>query len=574
MAGAGAGQPLDRRLRRRPARAQELAGRRVPVVPGRRGGVGRHRRDADRRPSSGALPRCRLAGASRAGHGAARTSRTQCCTSAPARRSSSGTPSDGARWRRRSRSRVSSRYGRQDAARKRSSPPATARVAIAASPARSRSAQLWHLVAGASLLVAPDTGVAHLGRVVGTPTVALFGPGSATISGAGEFWRDAPYRAVTVTPFACRDQRVLFKRELDWVRRCGRTLAQCPHPRCMDAIDSDAVHGRDRRASRRDRLTVARRRLARPTIVQFNTSPSLGGAEVYTASFSRALAERGWHTRVMVESGGVVLERSGFRRGRARALHVGGCRDAGGRSGAGPRAAAARRDRRAVAASADRRRAPGDLRRLAPGVLRSGRNAARGVAARHRLACRARGSTRVHPTPLLGVADLARIVEPAPLRQGPLFEADLRKPRDRLMAAFARARAAFSPPRVFERRTGLTLGVVSRLAPLKQFPGAVRAARAGAAAAPGRQRRALRRGRSDTNRWRRFADRSRRSGRGCASGAISATSAPLTRAIDYPADRTCPSARRLDSTCWRPAWRARRCSPSPRRRSPRRSSTA
>src|SRR5207249_3122803 len=37
-------------------------------------------------------------------------------------------------------------------------------------------AQLWHLLAGARLLVVPDTGVAHLGRIVGVPTVALFGP--------------------------------------------------------------------------------------------------------------------------------------------------------------------------------------------------------------------------------------------------------------------------------------------------------------------------------------------------------------------------------------------------------------
>jgi ADP-heptose:LPS heptosyltransferase len=101
--------------------------------------------------------------------------------------------------------------------------------------------QLWRLVANASLLVAPDTGVAHLGRIVGTPTVALFGPGSTIISGAGAFWRDAPYRAVTVAPFPCRDQRVLFKRELAWVRRCGRSPAECPHPRCMDAIDLDRV---------------------------------------------------------------------------------------------------------------------------------------------------------------------------------------------------------------------------------------------------------------------------------------------------------------------------------------------
>jgi ADP-heptose:LPS heptosyltransferase len=97
--------------------------------------------------------------------------------------------------------------------------------------------QLWWLLANASLLVAPDTGVAHLGRVVSVPTVALFGPGSALISGAGEFWRDTPFRAVTIDPFVCRDQRLLFKREIAWVRRCGRSIAECPRPRCMEAID-------------------------------------------------------------------------------------------------------------------------------------------------------------------------------------------------------------------------------------------------------------------------------------------------------------------------------------------------
>ena len=86
------------------------------------------------------------------------------------------------------------------------------------------------------LLAASDTGIAHLGRVVGVPTVALFGPGSALLCGAGEFWRDVPYRSVTVDPFPCRDQRVLFKREISWVRRCGRSVAECPQHLCMPAI--------------------------------------------------------------------------------------------------------------------------------------------------------------------------------------------------------------------------------------------------------------------------------------------------------------------------------------------------
>lgn len=100
-------------------------------------------------------------------------------------------------------------------------------------------AQMWHLVAGARLLVSPDTGVAHLGRIVWTPTIALFGPGSPVLAGRGDFWRDTPWQAVGRDPFPCRDQRLLFGREIDWVRRCGRTVEQCAQPRCMQAIEVD-----------------------------------------------------------------------------------------------------------------------------------------------------------------------------------------------------------------------------------------------------------------------------------------------------------------------------------------------
>jgi len=102
-------------------------------------------------------------------------------------------------------------------------------------------AQLWHLIAGAKLLVAPDTGVAHLGRVVHTPTITLFGPGSAVLCGNGDFWRGAPSVAVTVDPFECRDQQFLFGRHVEWVRRCNRTTSECAEPRCMHAIGVETV---------------------------------------------------------------------------------------------------------------------------------------------------------------------------------------------------------------------------------------------------------------------------------------------------------------------------------------------
>ena len=41
---------------------------------------------------------------------------------------------------------------------------------------------------------------------------------------------------VTVPDFPCRDQRTLFGREIVWVRRCQRSLSECPRPRCMEAI--------------------------------------------------------------------------------------------------------------------------------------------------------------------------------------------------------------------------------------------------------------------------------------------------------------------------------------------------
>ena len=106
-------------------------------------------------------------------------------------------------------------------------------------------AQLWHVLAGARLLVCPDTGIAHLGRIVGVPTVTLFGPGSALICGPGEFFADMPGCAVTVDPFPCRDQTIQFFREVPWARRCERLYGdgpdRCARARCMEAVGVGAV---------------------------------------------------------------------------------------------------------------------------------------------------------------------------------------------------------------------------------------------------------------------------------------------------------------------------------------------
>lgn len=102
-------------------------------------------------------------------------------------------------------------------------------------------AQIWHLLAGAAGLVTLDTGIAHMAKLVGVRTVALFGPGSPVLFGRGEFWRDMPFVAAGPAEFECRDQQTFFKRRIEWVRRCQRTPAECAAPRCMHAIGVEHV---------------------------------------------------------------------------------------------------------------------------------------------------------------------------------------------------------------------------------------------------------------------------------------------------------------------------------------------
>jgi ADP-heptose:LPS heptosyltransferase len=97
-------------------------------------------------------------------------------------------------------------------------------------------AQVWHLLAGAAGLVTLDTGIAHMAKLVGVKTVALFGPGSPVLFGRGDFFRDMPFVEAGPAEFECRDQQTFFKRRIEWVRRCQRTPAECPAPRCMHAI--------------------------------------------------------------------------------------------------------------------------------------------------------------------------------------------------------------------------------------------------------------------------------------------------------------------------------------------------
>ncbi|CAM8432992.1 RfaF ADP-heptose,LPS heptosyltransferase [Candidatus Methylopumilus universalis] len=97
--------------------------------------------------------------------------------------------------------------------------------------------EMWYLIERANLLISVDTGIAHLAKLSNTPIVTLFGPGSPATHGVGNFWKLNPHMNITVSSFPCRDQKILFRRNVQWVKRCGRGVKECRTPgACMEAI--------------------------------------------------------------------------------------------------------------------------------------------------------------------------------------------------------------------------------------------------------------------------------------------------------------------------------------------------
>lgn len=97
--------------------------------------------------------------------------------------------------------------------------------------------QLKEVLENAAVVVSPDTGIAHLVKITGTPSVALFGPGSPEIYGSGDFFNNQPCRIVDANP-PCRTGKLLFeRRHVPWVRHCAVAFKDCPTPHfCMAKI--------------------------------------------------------------------------------------------------------------------------------------------------------------------------------------------------------------------------------------------------------------------------------------------------------------------------------------------------
>ncbi len=211
----------------------------------------------------------------------------------------------------------------------------------------------------------------------------------------------------------------------------------------------------------------------KPLCIQINWQGQLGGGEIYTRFFTEALQSLGWEVQLVIVRDAKYWANLGLENVRYIPIDHG-------------------RDIPAVlpqapAAVVTHNMLPPELAQSVAlhhrlgGLIHMplvGRDP-RGLADYHRLfavsdyvrtTVAARGHTNIHAEPLLGVADLKpRAAGSGPIVRQSEYAWDRRKFRDRFLS-WCEPLRELRPRREFVRRPGLTLGIVSRLTPIKQFP--------------------------------------------------------------------------------------------------------
>jgi len=208
---------------------------------------------------------------------------------------------------------------------------------------------------------------------------------------------------------------------------------------------------------------------------QVNLQQGFGGGEVYTTFFTRALLELGWQVRLYVNSANPYWARNLPSGVEVIPLTV--IEDLAPALPTTP-ATVFFHAPQAAGLVADLHRRRHRLCAFAHMPV-YGRNPLLYKGFDHIIAVsqhvinslREAGLDQYYPVPLLGVADLERSgATSGQIVRGPLYDWDRRKVRERLGRLLAPLVTPLLPKPRFSRRPGLSLGIVSRLTPIKQFP--------------------------------------------------------------------------------------------------------
>ena len=208
-------------------------------------------------------------------------------------------------------------------------------------------------------------------------------------------------------------------------------------------------------------------------LVQINLQPHFGGGEVYTAFLCRALSQLGVPTRLLVHPDAGFWDRLDLPADTER-IAVADSGELPHHLPAGPLWLLSHGPLAAELRSAQ----PGRLRTAVAHMPVQGRNPA--AFADHDRIYAVSGWVRdglvvaglpAWQEPLYGVAELGKRNPGAQvICRRSRYDWDRRKGRDRMLGAFEPLLEALRPHPAFVRQEGLTLGIVSRLTPIKQFP--------------------------------------------------------------------------------------------------------
>ncbi len=207
-------------------------------------------------------------------------------------------------------------------------------------------------------------------------------------------------------------------------------------------------------------------------IHQINLQPAVGGGEVYTRAFTRALAEAGAEVFLYVARVNRFWDGISGERVRVVALDTAAELERAlpaGRSivltqGPLPEELLDRLARRHVLTGF------AHMPMLGRGADSFRRYALALTVSEYCVGLlRAAGLSNVYPEPLYGTCEPDRASGERIVARSPYLW-DTRKLRDRLLGMLEPLAAAWRAPRAFEKGAGLTLGIVSWISPIKQYP--------------------------------------------------------------------------------------------------------
>ncbi|MEI7428837.1 MAG: glycosyltransferase [Betaproteobacteria bacterium] len=208
------------------------------------------------------------------------------------------------------------------------------------------------------------------------------------------------------------------------------------------------------------------------TIYQLNLSPSFGGAEVFTGFFSRALSALGWRTTIITSSKSDYWQRLDL--GQGQVVHTASQSEIIDAIPPGatlvvhssaPESLIQMLSHRTTLIALAHQALYNDKQ---PSYYRFAKLL---VPVSHYVieTLKNKGYSNIFPEPLYGIGNVkaGQVIQ---ISQGPLVDWDRRKIRDQLLARLEPLSNIVRGKKVYTKRTGITLGIVSRIAELKQFP--------------------------------------------------------------------------------------------------------